>query len=95
LKELKPDILITRHGENSTIGSKLGIPSFIVGDVNLFNGYDGLIEFGNKIYETLQTKTFSRNIAEHCELPYTDWWQQQDPFMFERSGPDAPAKDEQ
>jgi nitrogenase molybdenum-iron protein alpha chain len=95
LKELKPDILITRHGENSTVGSKLGIPSFIVGDVNLFNAYDGLIEFGNKIYETLQMKAFSRNIAEHCELPYTDWWQQQDPYMFERDEPDTSERGEQ
>lgn len=84
LKELKPDVLITRHGENSTIGSKLGIPSFIVGDVNLFGGYDGLIELGKKIHETLRTKKLFKNIAKHSELPYTEWWYQQDPYTYER-----------
>ncbi|MFH0975239.1 MAG: nitrogenase component 1 [Spirochaetota bacterium] len=84
LKKFKPDVLITRHGENSTVGSKLGIPSFIVGDVNIYGAYDGIIEMGNKILQTLRMKKFYDNIAKHCELPYTDWWFQQDPFLFEK-----------
>lgn len=84
LRKLQPDVLVVRHGQISTVGSKLGIPSFQVADANLGIGYDGVIELGNKIYETLRTKKLVENIAEHSELPYTDWWLNQDPFTFEK-----------
>lgn len=84
LKSIQPDVLVVRHGEISTIGSKLGIPSFQVTDANLGIAYDGVIELGNKIYETLRTKKLVENIAKHSEIPYTDWWLKQDPYIFEK-----------
>jgi nitrogenase molybdenum-iron protein alpha chain len=84
LKDLKPDVLVVRHGQISTIGSKLGIPAFQVADANLGIAYDGVVELGNKIYETLRTKKLVENIAKHSEAPYTDWWLKQDPFTFEK-----------
>jgi len=84
LKELKPDVLVVRHGQISTVGIKLGIPSFQVTDANLGIAYDGVVELGDKIYETLRTRKLVENIAKHSESPYTDWWLKQDPFTFEK-----------
>lgn len=83
LKELKPDLLVVRHGHISTVGSKLGIPSFQVSDANLGIGYDGVVDLGYKLYETIKTKRMIETIAKHAKLPYTKWWNEQDPFMFE------------
>ena len=86
LKDLKPDLLVVRHNHISTVGSKLGIPSFQVTDANLGIGYDGVVDLGYKLYETIRTKKMIKTIAEHSRLPYTQWWSEQDPFYFERGG---------
>ncbi|NLU07577.1 MAG: nitrogenase [Clostridiales bacterium] len=82
LNRLKPDLLVARHGGMSSWGPKLGIPTFLMGDEQFGLGYGGLINYGNKIIDVLATKEFVKNIACHCELPYTDWWLKQDPCTF-------------
>ena len=82
LNRLKPDIFVARHGGLSVWGIKLGIPTILMGDEHFGLGYQGLLNYGNKILDTLATKEFVENIASHSELPYTDWWLQQDPYIF-------------
>ncbi|MHC6180486.1 nitrogenase component 1 [Clostridium sp. JNZ X4-2] len=82
LNRLKPDLLVARHGGMSSWGPKLGIPTFLMGDEQFGLGYEGLINYGNKIVDVLASKEFVKNIAAHCELPYTDWWLKQDPYSF-------------
>jgi nitrogenase molybdenum-iron protein alpha chain len=84
LERLKPDLLVCRHMGLTGLGSKLGIPTLFEGDANYSIGYEGVVKFGRRIYEALQTKKLVENISRHFEHPYTDWWlNQEDPFYFE------------
>jgi nitrogenase molybdenum-iron protein alpha chain len=74
LNRLRPDVFVARHGGLSVWGVKLGIPTFLMGDEQFGLGYQGILNYGNKILDTLTTKAFVENIAAHSELPYTDWW---------------------
>ncbi|MBQ7265727.1 MAG: nitrogenase [Firmicutes bacterium] len=87
LKKVKPDFLLIRHEHLTTLGTKLGIPTFFAGDANITVGYDGVIKLGESLYEALRTKKLIDNIAEHAVLPYSDWWLDEvdDPLYFERS----------
>jgi len=82
LNRLKPDVFVARHGGLSVWGAKLGIPTFLMGDEHFGLGYQGMINYGNKILDVLATKEFVENIAAHSELPYTSWWLKQDPNTF-------------
>jgi nitrogenase molybdenum-iron protein alpha chain len=84
LQKLKPDIIIVRHGNMTVLGAKLGIPTIYAGDVNVSVGYDGLLRFGERLYQVTKTKKLFQNIARHFKVPYSDWWlAQEDPFYFE------------
>ncbi|MFL0196386.1 nitrogenase component 1 [Clostridium sp. WILCCON 0269] len=82
LNRLKPDIFVARHGGMSIWGAKLGIPTFLMGDEQFALGYQGLINYGNKILDVLETPEFVKNIAAHSKLVYTDWWLNQKPDAF-------------
>jgi nitrogenase molybdenum-iron protein alpha chain len=87
LIKLKPDLLVCRHMGLTGVGSKLGIPTLFEGDANYSIGYEGVVKMGRRIYEALQTKKLVENVSRHFELPYTDWWlNQEDPFYFEEGG---------
>lgn len=83
LKDLKPDLLIVRHGNIAGIGTKLGIPTVMTGDANIGVGYDGVLETGERLLQAIQTKNLIRNISKHAKFPYTDWWYEQSPFYFQ------------
>jgi nitrogenase molybdenum-iron protein alpha chain len=84
LRKLRPDLLVCRHMGLTGIGSKLGIPTLFEGDANYSIGYEGVVKMGRRIYEALQTKKLVENVARHFEMPYTDWWlDEEDPFYFE------------
>jgi nitrogenase molybdenum-iron protein alpha chain len=72
----------------TTLGSKLGIPTLFEGDANYSTGYEGVIKMGRRFYEAVQTEKLVKNIAKHVDLPYTDWWlnEEADPFYFENGG---------
>ena len=85
LKRIQPDLLIVRHMNLTSLGTKLGIPTLFEGDANYSIGYDGVVKMGRRFYEALQTKKLVETIAAHTKLPYSDWWlSQEDPFYFER-----------
>jgi nitrogenase molybdenum-iron protein alpha chain len=79
LNRAKPDIYIARH--TGTIwATKLGIPSFLMGDEHFGLGYEGLLNYGELIDDTIRNPAFVRNIAAHNRLPYTEWWLAQPPY---------------
>ncbi|OAA83068.1 nitrogenase component 1 [Clostridium ljungdahlii] len=82
LNKLKPDVLIVRHGGLSAWGVNLGIPTLLIGDEQFGISYQGILNYGNKILDTLATKEFVGNIAAHSDFPYTSWWMNQDPQTF-------------
>lgn len=71
LYKYRPDIYIARH--TGTIwATKLGIPSFLMGDEHFGIGYDGLINYGELILDTISNPSFVKGISAHNELPYAD-----------------------
>ena len=84
VKKLQPDILIVRHMNMTILGTKLGIPAVLEGDVNVSAGYDGLVKLGRRLHEALLRKKVLKTIGDHVELPYTDWWlNEENPFYFD------------
>lgn len=82
LKKLKPDIYISRHPGLSVWSTKLGIPSLMVADVYTALGYEGTVEFGYRIIDTLANNSLARNLSERITLPYSNWWFEQNSFTF-------------
>jgi nitrogenase molybdenum-iron protein alpha chain len=82
LNRLKPDIFVVRHNGMAVWGAKLGIPTFLMGDEHFGFGYRGLINYGQKIVDTIANPAYVKNLAAHTKLPYTAWWLQQEPYSF-------------
>ncbi len=82
LNRIKPDILLARHGGMTLWGAKLGIPSLLIGDEHFGMGYEGLVNYGERILETIENDEFVKNLAKHSSNPYTKWWLEQEPYTF-------------
>jgi nitrogenase molybdenum-iron protein alpha chain len=83
LKRLKPDFLICRHNGLAPLGAKLGIPSLFEADANYSIGYEGVVKMGRRFYEAWQSRKILENIVKYSEIPYTDWWlNEENPFYF-------------
>lgn len=82
LNRLKPDVFVARHGGMAIWGAKLGIPTFLMDNEQFGLGYQGLLNYGNKVLDVLETPEFIKNIAAHTKLAYTDWWLNQKPDTF-------------
>ena len=82
---LQPDFLIVRHMNLTTLGTKLGIPSLFEGDANYSTGYEGVIKFGHRLIEALETHKLVDTIAQHAQLPYTTWWQEKAGIQLEEA----------
>lgn len=82
LNRVRPDIMIARHTGMTHWAVKLGIPSLLMDDEQFSFGYQGLLNYAERILETLDTTEFVTNIATHSKIPYTKWWLEQNPFVF-------------
>ncbi|NWJ46879.1 MAG: nitrogenase [Chloroflexi bacterium] len=82
LNRLKPDLLVARHGGMVIWGAKLGIPTFLMEDEQFGFGYQGVLNYAEKILDILDNQEFTTNLAKHSTIPYTRWWLEQDPFTF-------------
>ncbi|MDR3588719.1 MAG: nitrogenase component 1, partial [Negativicutes bacterium] len=82
LNKLRPDIYVSRHGGSSVWAIKMGIPSVMVADEYSAFGYQGVIDFGHRLADTIANRSLVRNLAARIKLPYTDWWMAQDAFTF-------------
>jgi nitrogenase molybdenum-iron protein alpha chain len=82
LNRVKPDIMIARHGGMTVWGAKLGIPTLLIGDEQFSFGYQGILNYAQRVLETLDNTEFVTNLAKHSTMPYTKWWLEQNPFTF-------------
>ncbi|MDR1714036.1 MAG: hypothetical protein LBR39_07815 [Coriobacteriales bacterium] len=78
----RPDLLVARHGGMAHWGGKLGIPSFLVDDEQFGFGYQGILNYAERIADTLDNYEYLANFAEHAVNPYTKWWLEQEPYCF-------------
>lgn len=86
LNRIKPDLLLARHGGMTLWGAKLGIPSLLIGDEHYSMGYEGLVNYGERILEVLENDEFVKNLQKHAINPYTKWWLNQAPDYFLQGG---------
>jgi nitrogenase molybdenum-iron protein alpha chain len=70
----------------------LGIPTIFISDEYQSFGYQGLINFGNRIADALANPTFIKYLASKIKLPYTKWWLEQDAFTFLGEAPQKKEK---
>ena len=82
LNRVRPDIMIARHGGMTLWGAKLGVPTLLIGDEQFGFGYQGVLNYAERIIETLDNREFVTNLAKHSTMPYTKWWLEQNPFSF-------------
>ena len=82
-------MMIARHGGMTLWGAKLGIPTLLIGDEQFSFGYQGILNYAERILETLDNTEFVNNLARHSTMPYTKWWLEQDPFTFLRGDADV------
>lgn len=82
LNRVRPDIMIARHGGMTVWGAKLGIPTLLIGDEQFSFGYQGILNYAERIVETIDNIEFVTNLAKHSTMPYTKWWLEQNPFHF-------------
>ena len=82
LNRVRPDIMIARHGGMTLWGAKLGIPTLLIGDEHFGFCYQGLLNYAERILETLDNVEFVSNLAKHSTNPYTQWWMEQNPYAF-------------
>ncbi|MDR3137226.1 MAG: hypothetical protein LBU07_07510 [Coriobacteriales bacterium] len=82
LTRYRPDILVARHGGMAHWGAKLGIPSFLVDDEQFGFGYQGILNYGERIEDTLNNREYLANFAAKSVSPYTKWWLEQEPYCF-------------
>ena len=78
LYKLRPDIFIARHNGMAVLGAKLGIPTFFVGSEHIGIAYDGLLNYGQEIINTVTNRTFVKNLAQYVRLPYKEKWLHQE-----------------
>ncbi|NLY92345.1 MAG: nitrogenase [Firmicutes bacterium] len=86
LNRLRPDVLLARHGGMTLWGAKLGIPALLVGDEHYAMGYEGLVNYGERLVEVMENDEFVKDLAKHAVMPYTKWWLAQPPSYFLRGG---------
>jgi nitrogenase molybdenum-iron protein alpha chain len=83
IKKEKPDFVVVRHTGLAPIAARLGVPGVAIGDENKSIGYQGLLNLGETIAAVLQRRKFNDDLTKHIELPYTDWWlEQEDPLIL-------------
>ncbi len=82
LNRVRPDLMVARHGGMTLWGAKLGIPTLLIGDEQFGFGYQGVLNYAERILEALDNREFVENLARHSQMPYTAWWLSQNPYHF-------------
>ncbi len=78
LNTYKPDLYLARHGGTTVWAIKQGTPSIFMADEYMAYGYKGTLNLAYAILDTITNRSFEKNLSSRIELPYTDWWYQQD-----------------
>ena len=85
LKRVNPDFIIIRHNGLAPLAARLGIPAIPLGDEHHAVGYQGMLNLGESILDVMAHRKFHQDLMAHAELPYKQWWlEQDDPFVLAR-----------
>lgn len=82
IKKTKPDFVLVRHIGLAPLASQLGVPGAAIGDENKAIGYQGMLNIAESVLAVLGRRKFNNDLREHVELPYTDWWLEQDDALI-------------
>lgn len=82
IKKTKPDFVMVRHTGLAPLAAQLGVPGVAIGDENKAIGYQALLSIAETIEAVLQRKKFNEDLRDHVELPYTDWWLEQEDSLI-------------
>ena len=86
IKRTNPDFVLVRHTGLAPLSAKLGVPGAAIGDENKAIGYQGILNIAETVKVVLRRRKFNDDLKEHIELPYTDWWlEQNDPFILAKN----------
>ena len=86
IKRTNPDFVLVRHTGLAPLSAKLGVPGAAIGDENKAIGYQGILNIAETVKAVLRIRKFNDDLKEHIELPYTDWWlEQNDPFILAKN----------
>ncbi|MDR1231013.1 MAG: nitrogenase, partial [Spirochaetaceae bacterium] len=77
INQYKPDIYFSRHPGSTVWAIKQGVAAFYVADEYSIFGYKGMLQFVKSVTDVIRNRSFEKNLAARCKLPYTDWWYQQ------------------
>jgi nitrogenase molybdenum-iron protein alpha chain len=88
LNRLRPDVLLARHGGMTLWGAKLGVPALLIGDEHYSMGYEGLVNYGERLIDVIENDEFVKNLEKHAVNPYTKWWLAREPYTFLQGGAD-------
>lgn len=86
LNEYHPDIYFSRHPGTTVWAIKQGIPALCVNDEYMIFGYRGTLNFAYSVLDTINNRSFEKNLASRVKLPYTDWWYEQNNSTFLKKG---------
>ena len=78
----KPDLYVCRHPGTRPFVTKLGIPVVQLTDEYQMFGYEGLYNSGRYIADLFNNRSFTEGLKEHCKIPYTSWWLEQQANKF-------------
>jgi nitrogenase molybdenum-iron protein alpha chain len=77
INRYRPDIYFSRHPGSTVWAIKQGVAAFYVADEYSIFGYKGMLQFVKSVADVIRNRSFEKNLAARCKLPYTDWWYRQ------------------
>jgi nitrogenase molybdenum-iron protein alpha chain len=77
INRYRPDIYFSRHPGSTVWAIKQGVAAFYVADEYSIFGYRGTLQFAKSVTDVIRNRSFEKNLAARCRLPYTDWWYKQ------------------
>ena len=82
LNKYQPDLYLSRHPGSTVWAIKNGTPAVYVADEYMIFGYKHTLEFAQAVLDSINNRSFEKNLARRVKLPYTDWWYEQNVDKF-------------
>lgn len=86
LNKYRPDLYLSRHPGSTVWAIKNGTPAVYVADEYMIFGYKHTLEFAQSVLDSINNRSFEKNLARRVKLPYTEWWYEQNVDKFLEEG---------
>ncbi|MDR0663587.1 MAG: hypothetical protein LBF80_05870, partial [Spirochaetaceae bacterium] len=84
IRKYKPDFILSRGHDATPYAVSKGIPAMDVDIGLIVMGYRGLAYFGDMLVEMLRNTNFTTKLGQRYESPFTQAFEQSEPFGFYR-----------